>query len=65
MVYGMLSFGISAATPFDMAVPNVSLTRMKTTVFGALPTMSNTAFCARKPSRVSIGAVGKLRYTNL
>ena len=31
----MLNFGIRKLMPFDIAVPNVSLTCMKTTVFGA------------------------------
>ena len=36
----MLNFGMTTLMPFDIAVPNVSLTCMKTTDFGAAPTMA-------------------------
>ena len=48
-----------------MAVPKVSLTCMNTTVFGAVPPSSNTSFWLPNASPRIIGAVGKLRNTNL
>src|SRR5262245_16422407 len=63
--YGMLNFGITAPMPFCIAVPNVSLTCMNTTVLGATPDASNTSFWFWKASARIIGAVGKLRNTNL
>ena len=51
--------------PFCMAVPNVSFTCMKTTVFGAEPVASKISFWLVKASVRIIGAVGKLRNTNL
>ena len=61
----MLNFGIIAPMPFCIAVPKVSLTCMNTTVFGAMPLASNTSFWFWKASPRIIGAVGKLRNTNL
>ena len=61
----MLNFGITAPMPLFMAVPNVSLTCMNTTDFGALPVTSKISFWLVKASARIIGAVGKLRNTNL
>ena len=61
----MSNLGITAPMPFCIAVPKVSLTCMNTTDFGATPVASKTSFWLAKASPRIIGAVGKLRNTNL
>ena len=51
--------------PFCMAVPKVSLTCMNATDLGAEPAASKSSFWLLKASPRIIGAVGKLRNTNL
>ena len=61
----MLNFGMTPSMPFCMAVPKVSFTCMKATDLGAEPAASKISFWLLKASPRIIGAVGKLRNTNL
>ncbi len=61
----MLNFGSTFGIACAIAVPNVSLAYMKTTVFGAVPVASKISFWLTNASPRIVGAVGKLRNTNL
>ena len=62
---GSDSFGKSAATPLAIAWPNVSLTCMKTAVFGATLDSRKMSPSSTRPLRPISGAGGKFRNTNL
>ncbi|MNC90974.1 hypothetical protein D3C83_71430 [compost metagenome] len=51
--------------PLFIAAPKVSFTCMNTADFGATPVAANTSSWLAKASPRIIGAVGKLRNTNL
>ena len=64
-LYGMVNLDITPVKPFCMATPNVSLTCMKTAVLGAAPAALKSSSWLAKASPRIIGAVAKLRNTNL
>ena len=51
--------------PLIIEVPNVSLTLISTAVLGVLPETLKISLCSASAPVISIGAVGKLRTTNL
>ncbi len=51
--------------PLIIAVPNVSLTLISTAVLGVVPEALKISLCKVSAPVISIGAVGKLRTTNL